>query len=213
MKKDSRPDELLYAAYQAGEASAGAELYDRYFAIVRGFFINKVADAGSWDDLAQKTFEIILLKADNFRADSSFRTYLLGVAHNVLRSDYRRRLTEARYVTYDSEELEQLAVFDLEGSNSSLAANRAEAQRLINALRQIPIKYQAVFEMYYWQELSAGEIAKIYACPIGTVRGRLRLAKLALLEKLELQRGNFGELLRGFRSVAEWAREVQAELG
>jgi RNA polymerase sigma-70 factor, ECF subfamily len=213
MKKDTRPDELLYAAYRAGDASAGAELYDRYFAIVRGFFVNKVADAGSWEDLAQKTFETVLLKADNFRADSSFRTYLLGVAHNILRSDYRRRFTEARYVTYNSEEVEQLTVFDLGPSNSTLAANRAEVQRLINALRQIPIKYQAIFEMYYWQELSAGEIAQIYACPVGTIRGRLRLAKLALLEKLELQRASFGELLRGFRSVAEWAREVQAELG
>lgn len=212
MKKDNRPDEALYAAHRAGDSHAGAQLYDRYFLQVRGFFINKIADPSSWDDLAQQTFETALFKADNFRGESPFRTYLFGVANNHLRSDYRRRRVLAERRDSSIAEVEDLPVAALGPGNSTLAANRAEVQRLIDALRRIPIKYQSVFEMYYWQDMSAGEIARVCECPIGTVRGRLRLAKKALLEQLKLQHATFGELLRGFRSVAEWAREVHDRL-
>jgi RNA polymerase sigma factor (sigma-70 family) len=213
MKKDNRPDDALYAAHRAGESAAGAQLYDRYFLPVRGFFINKVADPASWDDLAQKTFETVLFKANNFRGDSSFRTYLFGVANNVLRADYRERRVQAARRDASVDEVDDLPVAALGPGNSTLAAHRAEAQRLICALRKIPIKYQSVFEMYYWQDMSAGEIARVCDCPIGTVRGRLRLAKKALLEQLQIQHASFGELLSGFRSVAAWAQEVHAQLG
>lgn len=210
---DLRTDEEVNQALSDGDRQAGAVLYDRLFAPLRGFFINKVADPSVWDDLVHQTFEVLLGKPRNFKGGSPYRSYAFGVAHNVLRSHYRRqRLQNSRHD--DSiEQIEELSVSDLGPGVSTLVANRADAQRLIEALRQIPIKYQSVFEMYYWQDLPASEIARTCACPIGTVRGRLRLAKKALAEKLALPSRSYGELLRAFRSVAAWALAVRAELG
>ena len=212
MKKDPRSDEALYQAHRDGDRSAGAHLYDRYFLSIRAFFINRVADPASWDDLAQKTFMTVLYDAANFRGASTFQSYMFGVARHILLADYRKRKNHAARHALSDAEIEDLPVADIGKGNSTLAAERAEVQRLINALRQIPIKHQAVFELYYWQDLPASEIAKIQDVPLGTVRGRLRLAKKALLDKLGLQRGTFGELLRSFRSVEAWALEVRAQL-
>jgi len=203
----------LNAALMAGEKQAGAVLYDRHFAPLRGYFVNKVADPSSWDDLVQQTFMVLLYKPGNYKGDSTYRSYVFGVAHNVLRAHYRAQRLQSSRHDDSIEQIEELSVSDLGPGVSTLVTHQADAQRLIEALRKIPIKYQSVFEMYYWQDLPASEIARTCACPIGTVRGRLRLAKKALLAKLELQGGNYGELLRGFRSVDAWAREVRAELG
>jgi RNA polymerase sigma factor (sigma-70 family) len=210
MKKDDRTDELLYAAARTGDQAAGAQLYARYFGPIRGFFVNKVAEPGLWDDLAQQTFVKVLYELDNMHG-SSFRAYLFGVAYNVLRSDYRRRHTQSN--RRGNVEVEDLPVAELGPGVSTLVANKAEAQRLIQALRQIPIKYQSVFEMYFWQDMTAEAIATLRQQPVGTIRGHIRLAKKALASKLELQSGSFGDLIKAFRSVTAWAREVRAQLG
>lgn len=219
MKKDDRTDEQLYTAARIRDQAtgaptpaaqaAGAQLYARYFTAMRGFFINKVAEPGAWDDLAQKTFEKVLYDLDNMTG-SSFRAYLYGVAFNILRAEWRT--TRTRNKRRGDLEIEDMAVADIGPGLSTLVANKAEAQRLIQALRQIPIKYQAVFEMYYWQDMTAAQIAEVKRISLNTVRGQIRLAKKALSTKLELQHGSFGELVRAFRNVADWAREVRDQL-
>lgn len=46
-------DDALIAAWAAGSAEAGAQLYDRYFDSVVRFFRNKTPH---YDDLVQRTF-------------------------------------------------------------------------------------------------------------------------------------------------------------
>lgn len=212
MKQDNRSDEELHEALSSGDSRAGALLYDRYFWGVRGFFINKVADPGAWDDLAQETFMVVLRKPERFRKESSFRSYLFGVAHFVLLAHYRKERRKQNRVDAFDEDIAECAVADLGPGLSTLVARRAEAQRMIEALRKIPIKYQTLFEMYFLQELSANDIARIHGCSIGTVRGRIRLAMKALIDAIGLGRGTFGELLRSYRSVDAWAGEVREQL-
>ncbi|WAS92377.1 RNA polymerase sigma factor [Nannocystis punicea] len=211
MKHDDRSDEALHDALLAGDKHAGAVLYDRYFLKLRGYFINKVADPSTGDDLTQKTFEVVVFKPETYEKRSGFRAYLFGVAHNVLRSDYRQRKRAADRRA-DVEDIEALPVAQLGPGVSTLAAQKAAAQRLVEALRQLPIHQQSLFEMYYWQELSGSEIAEIFGCKEATVRGRLRLAKRALLEKLGLPHDSLAELLRAMRDMAGWTESIKLQL-
>ena len=63
--------------------------------------------------------------------------------------------------------------------------------------------------MYYWQDLTAGEIGVALELPLGTVRSRLRLAMGELLKALDLPLGSFKQLLHSVRDLTGWAREVR----
>lgn len=203
-------DDELFAALRTGDQRASRSLFKRYFLPVRGYFINKAADPGASDDLVQKTFMVALMKPENFRGESSFRSYLFGVANKVLLAHYRQQ-TRARLDLVD--DVERLSVAQLGPGVSTLVSQRAEAQQLIQALRRIDIRYQAVFEMFYWQNLSAREIGEVLRKPEGTIRSNLRLAKRALLGALDLKGDSFTGLLGHVRDILARAREVRQQLG
>jgi DNA-directed RNA polymerase specialized sigma24 family protein len=82
-------DQELLRAWRAGDREAGGTLFERHFAAIRRFFRNKVDH--QVEDLVQRTFTACVEARDRFRGDSSFRTYLFAIAHNVLRDHIRRR--------------------------------------------------------------------------------------------------------------------------
>src|SRR5690606_25043605 len=100
---------------------------------------------------------------ERFRGQSSFRTYLFGVAHNVLRSHLRGRKREA-----DRLDFGVTSVFDLGLSPTVLIAARREQTLVLQALRRIPLEHQIVLELYYWESMTAKELGEILDVPEGT---------------------------------------------
>lgn len=208
--RTAQTDDELFAALRTGDQRASKALFKRYFLPIRGYFINKAADPSASDDLVQKTFMVALMKPDNFRGESSFRSYLFGVAHYVLCAHYREK---ARARTDLVEDFEQLSVAQIGPGVSTLVSQHAETQQLIQALRRIDTRYQNVFEMFYWQDLSAREIGEALKTPEGTIRSHLRFAKRALISALDLKDDSFTGLLGHVRDIVARAREVRLLLG
>ena len=77
------------------------------------------------------------------------------------------------------------SVHDLSPSPSRVVAERLEEQRLLEALRAIPLDLQMVLELHYWEGLSAPAIGEALELPVGTVKTRLRRGKQLLREQLE----------------------------
>lgn len=165
----------LLDAWRAGDASAGERLFRRHFEAVATFFRNKVSS--DLEDLVQQTFLGCIEGRERFRGDASFRGYLFGVAHRVfgtyLRSKYR-----ARPVI----DLDEVSLHDLDPSPSLMVARRSEYQLLLTALRQLPIAYQVVLELYFWEDMTAAAIAEALEIPMGTAQTRLRRARKGLAE-------------------------------
>ncbi len=167
----------LLDAWRRGDQSAGSELFNRHFDSICRFFANK--SDSDVEDLVQTTFLAIVESADNFRGQGSFRGFLFGVARNILRRHYRnKRQNRERY-----DPLQQ-SVADFAPTPSAIIAGKREHQVLLQALRQLPMDHQALLELYYWESLTAPELATIFEIPEGTVRGRIRRAKQLLEEQL-----------------------------
>lgn len=167
----------LLDAWRRGDQGAGNELFNRHFDSICRFFANK--SDSDVEDLVQMTFLATVESAENFRAQGSFRGFLFGVARNILRRHYRnKRLNRERYDPL------QKSVADFSPTPSAIIAGKREQQVLLQALRQIPIDQQALLELYYWESLTARELAIIFEIPEGTVRGRIRRAKQLLEEQL-----------------------------
>src|SRR5262245_3331202 len=76
-------DELaLLECWRQGDLRAGQELCARYLGEVFRFFEHKLPEEA--DDLTQQTFMSCVQCRDQFRGQSSFRTYLYAIARNVL---------------------------------------------------------------------------------------------------------------------------------
>lgn len=169
-------DAELLAKWREGDNDAGNQLVERHFMTVYRFFANKVSEDA--DDLIQRTFLAAVEARDRVREGQNLRSYILGIARNTLYATLRKRRRGETPVG-------DMTMADLDGSPSRIAAEREEEKILLQALRQIPVGLQTVVELYYWEQLSVGEISEILEIPAGTVKSRLFRARDALRERIE----------------------------
>lgn len=197
----------LLGRWGRGDLGAGDALFNRHFESIHRFFRNKVGDQ-RLEDLVQQTFMGCVEGRDRFKGGSTFRTYLFGVAHNLLRDHFRR-------IRRDDEVLDwgHLSAADWGAGPSTILVKRREQRVLLEALRRIPVESQIVLELYYWEDMSASEVATILEVPEGTVRGRVRRAKQLLrqqLGQLSLSPDVLNSTVQNLERWAESLREMLA---
>jgi DNA-directed RNA polymerase specialized sigma24 family protein len=103
-------------------------------------------------------------------------------------------------------------VHDLAPSPSVIMARHHEHRVLLQALRRIPMDHQIVLELYYWEDMTAAELAEVLEIPEGTVRGRIRRAKQLLEEQLSLLAENDVDLESTMSNLDSWAKSLRAKI-
>ena len=199
-------DELeLARRWREGDAQAGGALFERYYDSIECFFRNKV-NSGI-EDLIQKTFLAAVESRDRFRGASTYKTYLFGVAYNVLRDHYRAARREREQLDFSTH-----SVADLAPGASTLLRGLEQRAELLTALRSIPLEFQVVLELYYWEQLESRRIAEVLGIPHGTARSRIRLGKEKLVAALERQVHDPTRLDDTLDKLDEWARGLREQL-
>lgn len=173
-------DEALLARWKEGNSAAGEALIGRHYdSIVRFFQTKANRDV---DDLVQRTFLRCSEGIARHRGDGSFRAFLFGVARNLLLELYRGRRRQADHVDPD---FGVSSVRDLDPGASTAFARREEQRAMVDALQHIPLELQVALELYYWEELSVGELSEVLGIPPGTVKSRLFRGRKLLREQME----------------------------
>lgn len=156
--------------------------FEDNFPIVHRFIARRVGTALA-DDLAAETFAVAYRRRHDFDPQKgSVRSWLFGIAANLLRSHWR---AEQHQLELDARlavdvELRQ----DPSLSDDRLSASLA-APRIAAALAELVAEQREVLLLHVWAELSHTEIAAALSIPMGTVRSRLWRARAALRERLE----------------------------
>lgn len=171
-------DAVLLDGWRAGDRAAGEALITRHYAAVLRFFRTKAGPEA--DDLAQKTFLRCAEAAERFRGDASVKSFLFGIARNVLFEHIRANVRGGRV----DPDFSVSSVLDLNPRASTLAFRKAEQRRLVQALQQQPLETQIVLELFYWEGLSIDEVARVVEIPPGTVKSRLHRGRELLREVL-----------------------------
>jgi RNA polymerase sigma-70 factor (ECF subfamily) len=157
-------------AVRGGSEQAFGELFTRFRPLVWGFFRRRVWDAGRAEDLTQETFVALLKGARRYEVTAPFRSFLFGIAYNLL-SEERRRVRPA-------------------GSPEALPGLAADAPDLdvVLHVRQAIASLEPidrdVLLLREFETLSYAEIAATLDVPVNTVRSRLFRARMAVREKL-----------------------------
>ena len=200
-------DKELYRLWAEGDRKLGEALIDRHLLHIGRFFANKVADAADTEDLVGQTFEIVAKNLGTYRGDSSFRTFLFGIARNVLRDYIKKKRRQPGDVDF-----EVTRIADIGPSPSVIVAERKEQTLLLQALRTITLSYQIVLELSFFENMTQAEIAVQLGIAPGTVASRIRRGKQQLYQQLELLAGS-RELLESTKSsIQDWAESIRALL-
>jgi RNA polymerase sigma factor (sigma-70 family) len=195
-------DVELLDAWIAGDDRAAEALIQRYFDPLYAFFRNKVnADV---DDLIQSTFQACVTYRERFRQAASFRAYLFTAARHQLYAHLDKRHRQRGAI-----DPAVVSVRELDPSPSGMVAQHQEQRLLLEALRRIPLQYQMVLELHYWQDLSTAEAAEVLNIPQGTVKTRLRKGR-ELLESAMQEIGASGEVLETtMMNLERWAASLR----
>lgn len=198
-------DHILLERWRDGDLVAGEALFERYYHAVERFFINKLGtDSG---DLVQETFIACVENRFDVTDSSKFRSYLFAVAYNVL----CRHLRQA-YRRHHDIDLEATSIMDLSPSPSSIIVRRREQRLLLEGLRAIPVDYQVVLELHYWEDMTTEDIAEVLAMPLGTVRSRLRRARELLEEAMSRLERSPALFESTISQLDDWARACRGQL-
>ena len=177
---ETEPTDLdLLQSWSTGDRDAASTLIDRYFEAIARFFQNKARpDPATQDELVQSTFAACVEARIRFRGDGSFRSFLYSIAYNVLRKHYEQRRKSERV------DFGTVSIVDLRTGPSTLAARKAERTLLIQCMQRLPVEMQTALELHYWEGMTSAEVAVALGVPVGTVKTRIRTARLRLRDAL-----------------------------
>lgn len=196
------PDLALLDRWCAGDNKSGNALFKRHFDSVYAFFEHKAgADV---DELVQNTFLACSRSRDAFRRQCSFRTYLFAIARHELYAHLRRRHGRALDGGVTS-------LGDLSGTTPGTQIARGQDhQRLLAALRGLPLDTQLLLELFYWEEMNSNELAEVFDVTSTTARTRLHRARTALRDRLQKAAGQPASRSQSVEDLDAWARAVRA---
>jgi len=174
-------EQLPVPQARAGEPAAWDALFHRYQLPLYVYVFELVHDEQASLDLVQETFIAAVRHIGGLRDDAKFGSWLFGIAHQKCAQRWRKQNREEvlrEEITESPDELET-------GPDDFLIRQEQEAE-FMNLMNQLPLPQRAVLLLYYIENFSLEEIARITDIPLGTVKSRLHHAKRAL-RKLVLE--------------------------
>ncbi|MBI5545100.1 MAG: sigma-70 family RNA polymerase sigma factor [Deltaproteobacteria bacterium] len=188
----AQPDDLtLVRRCQEGDQGAFRSLMERYQKKAFAQALGMLKDKDEAMDVAQEAFVKVYRYLDHFKGDSSFYTWLYRIVANLCVDRIRRKASAQSpdNVEFDEKmEQEELATAGILstrlGTNPQKAALRAElAQKIDEALEQIPEKHREILVMRELEGMSYEDLSRVLKIPKGTVMSRLFHAR-AKMQKL-----------------------------
>jgi RNA polymerase sigma factor (sigma-70 family) len=155
--------------------------FEENFAAIHGYVARRVGVPLA-DDLAAETFATAFRRRATFDpARGSLRSWLFGIAINLLRNHWR---SEQHLLELDSRLRAETEIRENPSISDERLSASLVAPRIAAALATLTGEQREVLLLDAWAQLSHEEIAAALDLSRGTVRSRLSRARAALREEL-----------------------------
>ncbi|HWZ43578.1 MAG TPA: RNA polymerase sigma factor [Candidatus Saccharimonadales bacterium] len=164
-------DEALMLQFQQGSREAFDELFTRYRAPLYGFFRRRLANDARAEDLTQETFLAVIRATARYEPRALVRTYLYGIALNLLASERRKQARNPLPLD--------------EGPEPAVDDASEEVFWVRQAIGRLEEREREVLMLREYEQLSYDEISTLLRIPVNTVRSRLFRSRMALKNYLQ----------------------------
>lgn len=172
-----------------GDEKAYAELMKRYQKPVYHMVLKMVRNIDDADDLTIEAFSKAFKNLDKYRQDFTFSTWLFRIAtNNCIDFIRKKKLNTFSIDNASPDSGEDTITYDIKDSNLDPADEIIKTQKsemLQAIITKLPVKYQILVRLRYFDELSYEEIAVEISAPLGTVKAQLHRAKELLFDMVK----------------------------
>lgn len=177
-------DITLYERLRSGDKEALEALYDKYERLLYSFSYKMVKDSQAAEEIVQEVIIKVWKGTGSYAAENGkFSSWLLTVTRNTS-IDYIRKQQKVR-----TEEVHQeVELRDHQAPVEDLVEWKEQGERLRKAMRTLKEEQQIIIDLFYFKGYSHRKISEKVDIPLGTVKGRIRLALKHLKAQLYQER-------------------------
>ena len=202
------PDAQLVVRTQGGDTRAFDELVRRYRDKVYRLAFKILRHEEDAAEALQDAFLSAFRGLKNFKAESTFSTWLYRITTNAALMKYRKR--REGHVSLEQsqsrdDDLQPMELADWTQIPEDQLEDRETWQVLMDAVEQLPDDLKTVFYRRDWLEESNAEVADALSLSIAAVKSRLHRARIQLRDRLN--RYFSGKLSRRSRELSRRAED------
>jgi RNA polymerase sigma-70 factor, ECF subfamily len=167
-------DETLIRLAANGDVGAFEAIYDRYSAQAFGLAMRVTRRRRAAEEATQEAFLSLWRTAHGYdRRRGAVNTWLLTMVRNRSIDWLRREARHERNLEIDDD---LVGTLEADERPEEEIVNREEGNRARQLLTSLPSEQRQVIELAFFSGLTQAEIAAKVNLPLGTVKGRQRLA-------------------------------------
>ncbi|MBD1222543.1 RNA polymerase sigma factor [Virgibacillus halodenitrificans] len=164
-------DTELFKRIQTHDEEALELLYDRYEKLLFSFCYRMTNNSFLAEEIVQDVFTKLWTKQRNFdETKGKFSSWLLTVTRNAALDKLRKKSVK----TYELDERD--ALHEDPSSVETQVEWKEENEQLQTAMKTLSEEQRGIIELFYFKGMSQTSIAETCGIPLGTVKGRVRLA-------------------------------------
>lgn len=184
------PDAALMLRVKQGDTAAFTALVEKYQQSVMNLAHRTLRDAAEAEDLAQNVFVQVFKSAHRYQSSAKFSTWLFTIARNLCLNEIRRR-TRHPAESLDAphpgnEDQPQHQFEDKKNFSPPESLLQSElAQKIEDALAELPEHQRTAILLCRQDELSYEEIAEILGCSLSATKSLIHRGRETLKHKLK----------------------------
>ncbi|SDJ16143.1 RNA polymerase sigma factor [Salimicrobium halophilum] len=180
----STQDEELYRRVLHKDKDALETLYDKYEKLLFSFSYKMTNNHGLSEEVVQDVFMKLWTQKGTYDSSKGkFSSWLLTIARNAAVDLMRKK----KDTPYELEERDALQTN--EPSVEEMYEWKEEATAVREAMRVLNDNQQRAIQLFYFDAKSHREIAEQLGVPLGTVKGRIRMALKHLQTEMNRREG------------------------